>query len=123
MDKELVKLNDFYKKAMDLAHEWGLEPFETDFHVVPSHKIYEVASYGIPNHYNHWSYGRDYFRQKTMYDHGYGKIYELVINSDPAQAFLLDTNSLLENCFVIAHVLGHSDFFANNEYFAHTNRD
>jgi stage V sporulation protein R len=122
MDKETQQLNDFYKKAMDMAHEWGLKPFETEFHIVPSEKIYEIASYGIPNHFNHWSYGRDYWREKTMYDHGYGKIYELVINSDPAQAFLLDTNSLLENCFVIAHVIGHSDFFANNEYFSHTNR-
>lgn len=123
MDKELVELNDFYKRCMDKVSEWGLEPFPVDFHIVPSHKIYEVASYGIPNHFSHWSYGRDYWIQKTQYDHGYARIYELVINANPAQAFLLDTNTLLDNQFVIAHVLGHSDFFRNNAYYAHTNRD
>lgn len=119
---EIEELNDFYERAMQLATSWGLEPFATDFHIVPSHKLYEVASYGLPGHFSHWSYGRDYWRQKTMYDHGYGRIYELVINANPAQAFLLDTNDLIDNLFVIAHVIGHSDFFANNAYFAPTNR-
>lgn len=121
-DLEIDKLKDHYSKCMKLAEEWGLQPFPTDFHVVPADKMYEIASYGIPGHFSHWTYGRDYWRQKTMYDYGYSKIYELVVNANPAQAFLLETNSLLENMFVVAHVTGHSDFFANNVYFDHTNR-
>jgi stage V sporulation protein R len=57
-----------------------------------------------------------------MYDYGLSKIYELVINTDPCWAFLLSSNTLLHNKFVAAHVLGHSDFFANNAYFARTSR-
>jgi len=34
----------------------------------------------------------------------------------------MDANSLLQNKLVIAHVLGHCDFFKNNAYFAATNR-
>jgi stage V sporulation protein R len=59
---------------------------------------------------------------KTMYDYGMSKIYELVINTNPSYAYLLDVNSLLQNKFVVAHVLGHTDFFANNVYFAKTSR-
>src|SRR6185369_5683032 len=70
----------------------------------------------------HWSYGRDYWQQKQSYDRGHGRIYELIINANPAQAFLLDTNDLLDQLFVIVHCIGHSDFFANNAYFEHTNR-
>jgi stage V sporulation protein R len=57
-----------------------------------------------------------------MYDFGLSKIYEVVINADPSYAFLLENNSLLQNKLVIAHVLGHVDFFKHNAYFSGTNR-
>jgi spore cortex formation protein SpoVR/YcgB (stage V sporulation) len=59
---------------------------------------------------------------KTMYDFGLSKIYEVVINTNPAYGFLLETNSPIQNKMVIAHVLGHVDFFKNNTYFSKTNR-
>ncbi|MBI3964132.1 MAG: SpoVR family protein, partial [Chloroflexi bacterium] len=49
-------------------------------------------------------------------------IYELVINTNPSYAFLLEGNSVLQNKLVIAHVLGHTDFFKNNIWFGRTNR-
>ncbi|MFP3440941.1 SpoVR family protein, partial [Pantoea sp. SIMBA_133] len=45
------------------------------------------------------------------------------INSDPCYAFLLDTNSLIQNKLIIAHVLAHCDFFKNNVRFSNTRRD
>lgn len=60
---------------------------------------------------------------KSEYDHGLSKIYELVINSDPYYAYLLDSNTLLQNKLIVAHVLGHSDFFKNNAMFAGTDRN
>jgi stage V sporulation protein R len=57
-----------------------------------------------------------------MYDFGLSKIYEVVINTNPAYGFLLETNSPIQNKMVIAHVLGHVDFFKNNTYFSKTNR-
>jgi stage V sporulation protein R len=59
---------------------------------------------------------------KASYDFGLSKIYELVINANPSYAFLLDTNTLLHNKFVVAHVFGHTDFFKHNVWFAPTNR-
>jgi stage V sporulation protein R len=59
---------------------------------------------------------------KTQYDYGMSKIYELVINSDPCYAFLLDSNSVLQNKLIAAHVLAHCDFFKNNHRFRKTNR-
>lgn len=118
--KELEKaLVDIEK----IASEFGLDPFPTEFHVVPATTIYEMAGYGIPGRYSHWTHGRDYWRMKTMYDYGLSTIYEMVINSDPAQAFLMDTNSTIENIFVMAHVMGHTDFFKNNYLFKQTSRD
>ncbi len=60
---------------------------------------------------------------KMQYDFGLSKIYELVINSDPCYAFLLDGNSLIQNKLIVAHVLAHCDFFKNNARFSKTNRN
>lgn len=58
-----------------------------------------------------------------QYDFGLSKIYELVINSNPCYAFLLDGNSLIQNKLIVAHVLAHCDFFKNNARFSKTNRN
>lgn len=57
------------------------------------------------------------------YDLGLSRIYELVINSDPCYAFLLDNNTLVQNKLVSAHVLAHCDFFKNNAMFSNTARN
>ena len=82
--------------------------------------MYEVG-YALPGRYSHWTFGKAYHRMKTMYDFGLSKIYEVVINTNPAW-LLLETNSPIQNKMVIAHVLGHVDFFKNNTYFSKTNR-
>jgi stage V sporulation protein R len=46
----------------------------------------------------------------------------MVINNNPAYAYLLEGNSIVDQKMVIAHVLGHVDFFKNNYYFSKTNR-
>jgi stage V sporulation protein R len=84
--------------------------------------MYEIGSYGMPGRFSHWTHGKAYQVQKMMYDYGLSKIYELVINTNPCYAFLLETNTVLQNKLVAAHVLAHSDFFANNAYFGETSR-
>ncbi len=104
------------------AVDFGLDFYPAHFEVVPDYVIYELGSYGLPARFSHWTFGRDYHQQKTMYEYGMSKIYEIVFNSNPCQAFLMDSNSMLSHKFVVAHVLGHNDFFKNNIYFEHTDR-
>jgi stage V sporulation protein R len=74
-----------------------------------------MAYSGMPSRYAHWSYGKSYERQKTLYDYGVsGLPYEMVINSSPCLAYLMRDNSLLLQILTMAHVYGHNDFFANN---------
>src|SRR3954470_16019769 len=114
------------EKAIDqiflLAERLGLDPFPIHFEIVPSSIMYEFGAYGLPGRFSHWTHGRAYQQIKTMYDYGLSRIYELVINANPAYAFLLENNSVLQNKLVVAHVLGHSDFFKHNAYFAPTSR-
>jgi len=123
IDKEVKELELAIDQIWDIAtNKFGLDPFPVNFEIVPSTVMYEVGSYALPGRYSHWSFGKAYHRMKMMYDFGLSKIYEVVINSNPSYGFLLETNSPIQNKLVIAHVLGHVDFFRNNVYFSRTNR-
>jgi stage V sporulation protein R len=106
-----------------LAQQQGLDFFPTSFEVVPQDIMTEVAAYGLPTRARHWSYGKVYQSQRLYGTMGLSKIYEIVLNSDPGLAFLLDTNPEIANLLVAAHVFGHVDFFKHNELFAPTNRN
>jgi len=100
-----------------LAHGAGLDPYDVVFFNVPVGVIYEVASYGLPTRYSHWSFGRVYQYQKTQGEMGMSKIYELVLNNNPSYAFLDKNNANTTNLLVAAHVYAHSDVFKNNVMF------
>jgi len=121
-DSDIERLRDAIDHAWEEAHKFGLDPFPTHFELVPATIMYEFASYSLPGRFSHWTHGKAYYRQKMQYDFGLSKIYEMVINTNPSYAFLMDMNDLLQNTFVAAHVFGHTDFFKNNAYFQHTSR-
>ncbi len=121
-DSDIERLRDAIDHAWDEALSFGLDPFPTHFELVPATIMYEFASYSLPGRFSHWTHGKAYHRQKMQYDFGLSKIYEMVVNTNPSYAFLMDMNNLLQNTFVAAHVFGHTDFFKNNAYFQHTSR-
>jgi stage V sporulation protein R len=121
-DREIKDLEKSLEQIWEVAQKFGLDPFPTRFEIVPASVMYEVGSYALPGRYSHWTFGKAYHRMKTMYDFGLSKIYEVVINTNPSYGFLMETNSPIQNKLVMAHVLGHVDFFKNNIYFSKTNR-
>jgi stage V sporulation protein R len=121
-DREIRGLEDALEQIWEVARRFGLDPYPVRFEVVPATVMYEIGSYALPGRYSHWTFGKAYHRMKTMYDFGLSKIYEVVINTNPAYGFLLETNSPVQNKLVMAHVLGHVDFFKHNVYFSKTNR-
>ena len=121
-DREIRELEKALEQIWDVALRFGLDPFPVRFELVPATVMYEIGSYALPGRYSHWTFGKAYHRMKTMYDFGLSKIYEVVINTNPAYGFLLETNSPVQNKLVMAHVLGHVDFFKHNAYFSRTNR-
>src|SRR5437667_10501510 len=105
------------------AREYGLDFYETIFEVLEGEDLNEVAAYGgFPTRYPHWSFGMAFEELKKGYDYGLSKIYEMVINNDPCYAYLMRCNHTVDQKLVMAHVVGHSDFFKNNAYFGHTSR-
>ncbi|WP_313894105.1 SpoVR family protein [Psychrobacillus sp.] len=107
----------------EIASGFGLDYYPMRYEVCPADIIYTFGAYGMPTRFSHWSFGKQFQKMKMQYDFGLSQIYELVINSNPCYAFLLDTNSLTQNKLIIAHVLAHCDFFKNNIRFSNTRKD
>ncbi len=117
---ELVALKEVVE---GYARGYGLDFFDTYYELLDLDQLNEVASFGgFPVRYPHWRFGMQYEELMKGYQWGLSRIYELVINNDPCYAYLMRSNSLLDQKLVMAHVYGHSDFFKNNMWFAGTNR-
>jgi stage V sporulation protein R len=110
-------------RAEDAAHAAGLDFFEVLFEILDARDLNAIAAYGgFPRRYASWRFGMDFERLQKGYSYGLSKIYELVINNDPTIAYLVRSNSLMEQKLVMAHVFGHADFFKHNVWFAPTER-
>ncbi len=113
---ELRDLADWDRRIREKVDEFGLDCYPQEFEICDHVGMLGYMAYsGMPSHYPHWSYGKSYEKLKTLYDHGVsGLPYEMVINSNPAIAYLMRDNTLLLQILTIAHVYGHNDFFKNN---------
>lgn len=120
---ETKALNLAIGEITEIASGFGLDFYPMRYEICPADIIYTFGAYGMPTRFAHWSFGKQFHKMKLQYDLGLSQIYELVINSNPCYAFLLDTNSLIQNKLIIAHVLAHCDFFKNNVRFSNTRRD
>jgi len=117
---ELLKLKN---RIEGYAVEYGLDFFPQVFEVCDYDTINILAAQGgFPNRYPHWKFGMDYDQLSKGYTYGLQKIYEMVINTDPCYAYLLQVNNWVDQKIVMAHVYGHNDFFKNNAWFSNTNR-
>lgn len=118
-----IALEKAIAEITEIAAGFGLDFYPMHYEICPADIIYTFGAYGMPTRFSHWSFGKQFYKMKLHYDLGLNKIYELVINSNPCYAFLLDSNSLIQNKLIVAHVLAHSDFFKNNIRFANTKKD
>ncbi|MDN5273641.1 SpoVR family protein [Chloroflexus sp. MS-CIW-1] len=106
-----------------IAREYGLDFFPIIYEVLDYRTLYEVAAFGgFPTRYPHWRFGMEYDQLLKGHVWTGSTIYEMVINNNPAYAYLLEGNEDVTQKMVMAHVTGHVDFFKNNMWFAHTNR-
>ncbi|MCX5741276.1 MAG: SpoVR family protein [Proteobacteria bacterium] len=116
-------LREMQEQIEGYAKDYGLDFFPILYEVLDYKTMNEVAAYGgFPTRYPHWRFGMDYEQLSKSYEWGLSKIYEMVINTNPAYAYLLEGNSLTDQKIVMAHVCAHVDFFKNNYFFSKTDR-
>jgi stage V sporulation protein R len=117
------ELQTAWEEIEQHAKDYGLDFFPIIYEVLDYRTLYETAALGgFPTRYPHWRYGMEY--DQLIKGHVWlgSTIYEMVINTNPSYAYLLEGNEMVTQKMVMAHVTGHVDFFKNNMWFAHTNR-
>ena len=103
-----------------VAADYQLDCYPHVLEVISAEQMMDAyASIGMPVYYHHWSYGKHFLSTENRYKRGQmGLAYEIVINSDPCIAYLMEENTLPMQGLVIAHAAyGHNSFFKGNHLF------
>ncbi|MBM2883503.1 SpoVR family protein [Chromobacterium phragmitis] len=100
--------------------EFKLDVYPNQLEIITAEQMMDAyASVGMPVNYHHWSYGKHFVSTEKSYKRGQmGLAYEIVINSNPCIAYLMEENSMTMQALVIAHAAyGHNSFFKGNYLF------
>jgi len=124
-DWDVKDLQIWDDRIINIAKKYDLDWYEISYEICDYYEMIGHMSYhGMPSHYNHWSFGKSFERTNQMYNLGLqGLPYELIINSNPSIAYLMRQNPLYLQILIMAHCIGHSDFFKNNRCFKDTGAD
>ena len=119
MGYNLNDLQEWNAKIEEKVKNFNLDYYPQEFEIIGYNEMIGYEAYvGMPSKYPHWSYGKAYEKNKTLYSLNLtGLPYEMVINSDPCLAYLMRENTLLLQILTMAHLYGHNDFFKNNRLF------
>src|SRR5262249_20276842 len=118
---DFAALDRAYAAIEEIAvGEMGLDVYPNQIEIISSEQMLDAySSLAMPLMYNHWSFGKLFAREETMYRAGYSALaYEIVINSNPCISYLLEENTMTMQALVMAHAaFGHNHFFKNNYLF------
>src|SRR5580692_1832255 len=102
------------------AANYALDTFPNQMEVITSEQMLDsYISAGLPVNYAHWSFGKHFLIENAKYRSGQNSLaYEIVINTNPCIAFLMEDNSLAMQALVIPHAcFGHNSFSKGNYLF------
>lgn len=97
-----------------------LDVYPNQLEIITSSQMLDAYStVALPIMYPHWKFGKQHIREAKNYHEGRsGLAYEIVINSNPCIAYLMEENTIVTQALVIAHAsFGHNYFFKNNYMF------
>ncbi len=112
-------------RATDAVEQIAQEELQLDYYpyrleIISSEQMMDAyTSAGMPINYHHWSFGKQFISLQEHYKRGrMGLAYEIVINSNPCIAYLMEENTMTMQALVIAHAaFGHNAFMKNNYLF------
>ncbi|MDX1515595.1 MAG: SpoVR family protein [Woeseiaceae bacterium] len=114
-------LDEFEREIGRIARDkYRLDTYRNQIEIISADQMMDAySSVGMPVGYHHWSFGKQFLSTEQRYRKGHiGLAYELVINSDPCIAYLMEENTLTLQALVIAHAcFGHNSFFKGNYLF------
>ncbi|MEO5659473.1 MAG: SpoVR family protein, partial [Polaromonas sp.] len=113
-------IETYHTEIERMAKRFGLDTYPVQLEVITAGQMIDAyASVAMPVNYRHWSFGKQYITTEKSYRRGHmGLAYEIVINSDPCIAYLMEENTLPMQALVMAHACyGHNSFFKGNYLF------
>jgi stage V sporulation protein R len=102
--------------------ELGLDVPNVVYHLVRPEEVYFAAANGLPARYSSARWGAQFDAEYGRYRRGEGRVYELIFNTQPVHAYLMEGNSLVAQTLVIAHCLGHGYVFETNRWLGAVDR-
>ena len=119
---DISTLERGFEAIEEVAKELNLNTYPSQIEIISSEQMVDAySSNGLPVMYPHWSFGKSFSQTWNNYNKGsQGLALEIVINSSPCIAYLMENNSACNQLLVMAHALeGHNHFFKNNYLFRH----
>ncbi len=116
----LESIDRYHTEIARVAKAYGLDTYPVQVEIITAEQMMDAyASVGMPVNYHHWSFGKHFLATEKGYRRGQmGLAYEIVINSNPCIAYLMEENTLTMQGLVIAHAAyGHNSFFKGNYLF------
>ncbi len=113
-------IEEYHAEIENIAEEYGLDTYPNQIELITAEQMLDAyASVGMPIGYSHWSFGKHFIKNEQQYRRGHmGLAYEIVINSNPCIAYLMEENTMMMQALVIAHAsFGHNSFFKGNYLF------
>ncbi|USD66225.1 SpoVR family protein [Vibrio sp. SCSIO 43136] len=113
-------LDRYHKEIKRVAEHYRLDTYPNQIEVITAEQMMDAySSVGMPINYHHWSFGKKFIQTEQNYKHGHmGLAYEIVINSNPCIAYLMEENTVTMQALVMAHAsYGHNSFFKGNYLF------
>lgn len=113
-------INRYDAEISRIAANYGLDTYPNQIEIIGSEQMMDAySSVGMPLGYHHWSFGKQFLETEQRYRRGQmGLAYEIVINSNPCIAYLMEENTMTMQALVIAHACyGHNSFFKSNYLF------
>ncbi|VAW67698.1 FIG004684: SpoVR-like protein [hydrothermal vent metagenome] len=113
-------IEKYHTEIERIAGNFGLSTYPIQLEIITAEQMMDAySSVGMPVGYSHWTFGKEFVSTEKNYRRGQmGLAYEIVINSDPCIAYLMEENSMTMQALVIAHAAyGHNSFFKNNYLF------
>ena len=113
-------IETYFEQIKRTAHRFGLDTYPVQLELISAEQMLDAyASVGMPVNYRHWSFGKQFIASEKNYRRGHmGLAYEIVINSDPCIAYLMEENTMPMQALVMAHAcFGHNSFFKGNYLF------
>lgn len=128
MMEHIFKSNDWTIESIEkinkeidtiAINELSLNMYPMQIEIISADQMLDAYStHALPIYYDHWSMGKKHAKNEYGYKNGHmGLAYEIIANTDPCIAYLMENNTMVLQTLVLAHCTGHNHFFKNNYMF------